>query len=175
MTALWSQVSAATYCSHPPSSHQLGRGQERRGEDKRGTGSFLGRAARMGSKESGTREGPSLKARVLASQLSHHFNALSCSDVLLSMVLPRSLFPPSSMFLTSSQLKAHWNRGRKCHIECSTMWKAELMKEHVSFSLFNSSRTVSEWRFMSAAYYSLFSTPTSLSSHVPYAYYITTG
>lgn len=35
------------------------------------------------------------------------------------------------------------------------MWREELMKGHVSFSLLNSFRTVSEWRLMSTAYNSL--------------------
>lgn len=66
--------------------------------------------ARVGREKKGARERPSLKGSVLASQPSHHFNALSCSDVSLCMVLPRPLFPLSSMFLASSQLNAHWNR-----------------------------------------------------------------
>lgn len=67
-------------------------------KDRTVTGPFL---VRTGNDEKAAREGPSLKGSVLASQLSHHFNALSCSDVSLCMVLPRPLFPLCSVFLAS--------------------------------------------------------------------------
>lgn len=100
----------ATHCSHlyPISweeRREKGRRQERNWLILGGT--------RVGSEEKGAGEGPSLKGSVLASQSSHHFSALSCSDVSLCMVLPRPLFPLSSMFLDSSQLNAHWNRGEE--------------------------------------------------------------
>lgn len=87
----------------PPPPSQPGRKEEK---GKRKTKEKLALLEKEEEVEGG-RERPSLKGSVLASQPSHHFNALSCSDVSLCMVLPRPLFPLSTMFLASSQLNAH--------------------------------------------------------------------
>lgn len=55
-------------------------------------------------------------------------------------------------FLNLANLTPTGIEGRKCHIEQCTVWIEELMKGHVSFSLLNSFRTLSEWRLMSTAY-----------------------
>lgn len=101
-----------SYVLLPPMHCQLGGDEERRRGRQWRNWLILG-GARVGREEKGARERPSLKGSVLASQPSHHFSALSCSDVSLCMVLPRPLFPLSSMFLTSSQLNTHWNRGEE--------------------------------------------------------------
>lgn len=104
----WDASFSAMYWSHlHPVIREKGR--KKRERERRKWLSLGG--ARVGRKERRRepKKDPSLKGTVLASQPSHHFNALSCGDVSLCMVLRRPLFSVSSMFLAPSQLNAHWN------------------------------------------------------------------